>query len=234
MDFTESTFQLQKEAGITVTAFTVAEPKALIVFAAGRGGSPSRHLPLLRAIAARGYTVAAPHFDMIPSAMPTKEQLDARIRQLEVISDEYTTAGLPVIGVGHSIGATLLLTLAGAKAITFYKESVKPQLKRNFAGLVLLAPAVDFFLHEGASDAINTKVYLRTGAKDNVTPADRTMMFKAMLEEHGSVNFVLDEQAGHFSYMDQLPPNVKDPQPDRHLFLEELANDVAKFIVSLT
>ncbi|PAW92021.1 hypothetical protein CKK33_00325 [Mucilaginibacter sp. MD40] len=214
--------------------FEMAEPKALVVFAAGRGGSPARHLPLLRAIAARECTVVAPHFEMIPSPMPTKEQLDVRMKQLETVLNSYAVADLPIVGVGHSIGATLLLTLAGAKAITFYKESVKPQLKRNFAGLVLLAPAVDFFLHEGASDAINTKVYLRTGAKDNITPTDRTMMFKAMLEEHSSVDFVLDEQAGHFSYIDQLPPNVEDPQPDRHLFLAGMANNVAQFIVSLS
>ncbi len=53
---------------------------------------------------------------------------------------------------------------------------------------------------------------------------------KEELDEEGQINFVLDEEAGHFSYMDELPPQVADSQPDRTVFLADLAKDIAQFI----
>ena len=39
--------------------------KRFVLFAVGRGGNPSRHLPLLRSVAALGCTVVAPHFEYV-------------------------------------------------------------------------------------------------------------------------------------------------------------------------
>ncbi len=55
----------------------------LVLFAVGRGGNPERHLPLLRSVAALGCTVIAPHFDMLTSLVPSKVELDKRVRRLE-------------------------------------------------------------------------------------------------------------------------------------------------------
>ncbi|QXV66878.1 alpha/beta hydrolase [Mucilaginibacter sp. 21P] len=235
MNFSESTVQLQHQGvKFSITVLEATKPKSLVVFAAGRGGSPARHLPLLGAIADQGCTVIAPHFDLIPGHTPTKEQLDSRIRKLEIVLTKYLTpAAIPIIGIGHSIGATLLLALAGVKAMTFSGDLVETNFKSQFNGLVLLAPAVDFYLHPGALNTLNTGVYLRTGAKDTVTPPERTILFKNMLEEKHEVRFILDENAGHFSYMDQLPPNVEDIQPEREIFLSALASDVTEYIVTL-
>jgi hypothetical protein len=50
------------------------------------------------------------------------------------------------------------------------------------------------------------------------------------LAEKSNVKLVLDEDAGHFSYMDESPPQVDDCQPDRETFLSVLAKDICGFI----
>ena len=94
---------------------TTAQPnqtsKRLVLFAVGRGGNPERHLPLLRSVAALGCTVIAPHFDMLTSLVPSKVELDERVRRLEASAVEYFKADLPIVGIGHSIGAVTLLAL---------------------------------------------------------------------------------------------------------------------------
>ena len=92
--------------------------KRLVLFAVGRGGNPERHLSLLRSVAALGCTVIAPHFDMLTSLVPSKVELDKRVRRVEASGVEYCKAELPIIGIGHSIGAVTLLALAGGEAQT--------------------------------------------------------------------------------------------------------------------
>ena len=48
----------------------------------------------------------------------------------------------------------------------------------------------------------------------------------------GSIDICLDEEAGHFSYMDELPPKVTDSHPNRSKFLASLANDVGRFVIA--
>ena len=98
--------------------------KRLVLFAVGRGGNPERHLPLLRSVAARGCTVIAPHFDLLTSMVPTKEELDKRVRRLEASAEQCFKADLPIVGVGHSIGSVTLLALARGEAQTLAGDTV--------------------------------------------------------------------------------------------------------------
>lgn len=41
----------------------------------------------------------------------------------------------------------------------------------------------------------------------------------------------LDVEAGHSSYMDELPPKITDSHPNRSKFLASLANDVGRFVI---
>ena len=233
MHFSEST-QLIQDNGreFTVTLLEGRQPSCVGVFAAGRGGSPVRHLPLLRALAQQGCTIIAPHFELLIPLTPSKEELDARIEMLETVLRLYSNAHQPMVGIGHSIGGTLLLTLAGGKALTASGHQLGTNLVWNFERLALLAPPVDFFLHPGALQSVDTQIYLRNGGKDTVTPPSKALQVKQIFEKQGQIELILDEEAGHFSYMDELPPQIEDSQPNREVFLVNLARDIAQYITS--
>ncbi len=233
MHFSESTQQLTDgQNTFAVTLIEAEQPAGVVVFAAGRGGSPLRHLGVLQALAGQGYTVVAPHFDMLPPVAPTKQDLDTRIRRLHLAMQQYVPAGLRIMCMGHSLGCVALLVLAGAKARTRAGEEVASGMPLNFDGLVLLAPAVDFFMHPEASLDVDARIYLRTGTQDNVVPPERVKVFAQKLPDPAKVVFYTDEDAGHFSYMDQLPSQVEDCQPYRQTFLSVLAEDVGMFLAS--
>jgi fermentation-respiration switch protein FrsA (DUF1100 family) len=97
---------------------------------------------------------------------------------------------------------------------------------------VLLAPATDFFLPPGALDAVRTPVLAWVGTQDLITPPLQTERLKQALEGRAPVDEHIIAGAGHFSFMNQLPPNVTDTLPDRDAFLADLAAAVARFILS--
>src|SRR6059058_1342577 len=110
---------LQDEAGtFDVTIGEMAQASRLVLFAVGAGGNPERHAPLLTALVDRGYTVVAPHFARLVSPHPTDHELLTRARRLALASGIAARPELPITGVGHSIGATVLLALAGAQLWT--------------------------------------------------------------------------------------------------------------------
>jgi len=233
MDFSESTQPIPGNGKeFTVTLLEAKQPTCVGIFAAGRGGSPVRYLPLLRAVAQQGCTIIAPHFEMLLSLTPTKEELEVRIEMLEIVLKLYSHAHQTMVGIGHSIGGTLLLALAGGKALTYSGQHIAPNSIWKFERLALLAPPVGYFLHPGALQSVDTQIYLRNGGKDTVTPPSKALLLKQIFEKQGQIEFLLDEEAGHFSYMDELPPQIEDSQPNRKMFLVNLATDIAHYITS--
>jgi predicted alpha/beta hydrolase family esterase len=234
MDVFESTQQIQDGSEhFNVTILGPKEPTCIVIFAAGRGGNPMRHLSLLQAVAKHGCLTVAPHFNILLSTVPTIDEINTRIHKLELALKRYSRAGLPIIGIGHSLGCVLLLALAGAKACTLSGHQVISNSKWVFGKLALFAPPLAFFGYPGALKSIDTpSVYLRAGNKDTITPPDQISMFKKSLEIQTKVEFVVDKNAGHFSYMDELPPNVEDVQPERHAFLLNFVKDVIRFVTT--
>jgi pimeloyl-ACP methyl ester carboxylesterase len=206
--------------------------KRFVLFAVGRGGNPSRHLPLLRSVAGLGCTVIAPHFDMLISLVPTKEELDKRVRRLEASAAQYFKADLPIVGIGHSIGTVTLLALAGGEAQTLAGDTVMSESKLKFGRLALFAPPIDFFRRPGALKSVRLPIRIWVGANDSITPPGQAQFLKDILSLQGPIDICLDEEAGHFSYMDELPPNITDSHPNRSKFLASLANDVGRFVVA--
>ena len=231
MDIVESTQQIHDGSEkFQVTVLAPLEAICIVIFAAGRGGNPGRHLSLLNAVAKQGCLTVAPHFDTPTSAVPTTDELTARIKRLELTLKHYSYTRLPIIGVGHSLGCVLLLALAGGEARTQSGHQVVTGSKWTFEKLALLAPPVAFFGYPGALKSLNTPIYLRTGYKDTITPPNQILLFKEGLEVQTKVEFILDEDAGHFSYMDELPPDIEDVQPDRNNFLSTFIKDMVRFI----
>lgn len=176
--------------------------------------------------------MVAPHFSMLASFVPTKEELDTRIQRLELALDGYAHVDQPIIGIGHSIGAVALLALAGGEARTLSGHRVVSGSKWKFERLALFAPPAGFFRYPDALKSVDVRMRIHAGGKDTVTPPAQAMALREILAKQTQVELYLDEDAGHFTYMDELPPHVVDPQPDRNAFLAVLSEDVAQFVTS--
>jgi dienelactone hydrolase len=215
-----------------VVVLEAARPSRTALFAAGRGGDPRRHLPLLHALAQQGCTVIAPHFEPLASPVPREDEMQSRARSLESAIRSFAREGLPIAGIGHSIGATMLLVMAGGHAQTLAGQKVSMAPKINFDRLVLFTPAMDFFRAPGALASVDAPILLWAGAKDTVTPPTQAAFLKEALEPTSPVEVRLVEEAGHFTFMHDLPPHIADPHPDRDAFLTSLTNDVCRFVAS--
>jgi alpha-beta hydrolase superfamily lysophospholipase len=214
-----------------VTRLDAAAPSHLVLFAVGGGGDPGRHAALLEALAESGCTVVAPHVERLASPAPTASHLIARVRRLRLALDSVASARpeLPVAGVGHSLGATMLLALAGARGATLAREPIAVDPDDRLARLALLAPATAFFGAPGALDDLRGTIRVWAGTRDAITPPAHAELLKAARGEHVEVRMV--DGAGHFSFMNAPPPQTAEPLADRDAFLASLAAEVRGFVM---
>ncbi len=217
-----------KDAGepFDVSIVQAARPARTVLFAVGRGGNPERHSQLLNCLAAHGCSVVAPHFPFLTALMPMEQDLVPRARRLRLAIDSVAQPGLAVVGVGHSIGATMLLALAGAHVWPYMRPRLEIEPDARLARLALLAPAMDLFHPADALDRVHIPIAAWAGTRDEHTPPARL----ARLERtRAPVKLHVCEGAGHFSFMDTPPPNTIEPLADREAFLRALSDAVAQF-----
>ncbi len=207
-----------------------AEPDRLVLFAVGAGGRPERHLPLLEALAEHGCTVVAPRSERLATPTPSVGDLQLRARRLTLAIDAAARPGLPVAAIGHSIGATVLLALAGGTARTRDGRAVGIRPDPRLERLVLLAPATDFFAAPGALEAIRVPLFVWAGSRDTITPPAQAERLKRALEGRAPVTLRVVEDAGHFSFMNEPPPGTTETLSDRKGFLDALAAEVRRCV----
>lgn len=213
-----------------VSVFESPEPKRVVLFGVGGGGDPRRHLPLLECLCEAGCTVVAPHFEMMKSHFLTGAELTARARRMRLALDSAARPRIPVAGVGHSIGAAMLLALAGGLAWTRGGELAGIERDGRLERLVLMAPATDFFQVQGALDKVCLPILVFAGTEDIVTPLSRVRMMESAVGDPSLLELRVVEGAGHFSFMNVPPPASTEPLADRASFLESLAAAVLEFI----
>lgn len=213
-----------------ITVLESDNPKSIVLFAAGRGGNPMRHLPFLTDLVRHGNTVVAPHFEMLKSTVPEKAELDERIEIIDAAIACHALEKRPLVGIGHSIGAVALLAMAGGRGETLVGDQFAAKQPIQFNRLALFAPPTGFFRKPGALHNLNTAVDVWVGAKDTITPPDQALFLKYALEGQVSINVHVDEDAGHFTFMNELPPGMVDTHPDRFAYLLSLSDKVTKLI----
>jgi pimeloyl-ACP methyl ester carboxylesterase len=204
----------------------------VVLFAVGAGGNPGRHRGLLTALAGSDCTVVAPHFERMVTHQPADSELLLRARRLRLALDVLAGPELPVAGVGHSIGAALLLALAGGQMWTLARQQLSIASCPSLDRLVLLAPAIGFFQAPGALEGLRTPILAWVGTQDLMTPPAQTLHLKQALAPRVAVDARIVEGAGHFTFMDELPPGVTDPLPDRGAMLAALAAATVRFVTS--
>lgn len=218
------------DGAFDITVFEVEQASRVVLFAVGGGGNPERHGPLLAALAERGYSVIAPHFERMVSPIPTAHDLLLRARRLKLGLDAVARPGVPAVGVGHSIGAATLLALAGGQLWTLPTQPLPIAPDARIARLALMTPATGFFRAPGALDDVHVPILVWAGSEDAITPHTHAELLRDALEGRASVEVRLVKGAGHFSFMNVLPPQVTDPLPDRQAFLLNLAKEMAEFV----
>ena len=226
-----STLELQDRDGpMQVSTYGLSSSQAAILFCAGRGGSPARYDTLLEHLACAGAYVVAPHFEFMVSTRVTEEILLERARRTHLAFETcLAPLGSPCFGIGHSLGGTLLLAHAGAKAWTHSGAPVPiPRLKLE--GLALLAPVLDFFQPPGSLDELydlRAGLAIWLGELDRLIAAATVDSFCHGLPAGLRVEFARVPKANHFTFMSHPPPRTVETHPDRALFLTQLGADIA-------
>jgi pimeloyl-ACP methyl ester carboxylesterase len=227
-----SKLSISDEAGtFDVSVLEAHRPSRVVLFAVGGGGNPERYAPLLAALAERGCSVVAPHFERMLSPVPTAEDLLLRARRLKLALDAVARVGVPTAGVGHSIGATMLLALAGGQVWMGPGKRVPIAADDRIDRLALMAPATGFFQAPGALDALRVPVLVWVGSNDVITPPAQAALLRDALGSRVSLEMRVVEGTGHYSFLNVPPPQTTDSLPDRDAFLAALATAVGDFVV---
>jgi pimeloyl-ACP methyl ester carboxylesterase len=219
------------EGSFDVTMHRATSPSRVVLFAVGGGGDPRRHLPLLSALAERGCSVVAPHFARLASPFPTDSELLLRARRLKAALDAVAGPEAPAVGVGHSIGAAVLLALAGAQVWMHEGHRLPISADTRLERLALFATPTGFFQAPGALDSVRVPIMAWAGTKDPITPPEATKALARALGARVPIEVRIVEGAGHFSFMNVPPPNTTEPLPDRDAFLDGLLEEVSAFAI---
>ena len=215
-------------ATFSVSVVRALGPSRTVVFAVGAGGNPGRHLPLLTLLAEQGCNVVAPQFERLTSQFVPASELVLRIRRLKLALDYASSLGQPVCAVGHSIGAAILIGLAGGQMWMRDGTRLDCEADTRIERMVVFTPAMDFFRAPGALDGVHTPLQAWAGSLDAITPPSQTVFLKNALGMLVDARVI--EGAGHFSFMDELPPHVVDTMQERAAFLAHLAQEVGTFL----
>lgn len=222
---------LQDDRGsFEVSVRKAATGAPVVLFSVGSGGQPERFSTLLDALAASGCTVVAPHFERLASTTPTEEELTVRARRLTLALDALIEPSARAIGVRHSIGAAILVAMAGAQLWLGPGRCVSIALDRRLARLALLAPPTGFFQAPNALDAVRVSVLAWVGSADSITSPAQTEWLARAMHDWNVVDVRITEGAGHFSFMDVPPPHTTEPHPDKQAFLRDYSNEICKFV----
>jgi pimeloyl-ACP methyl ester carboxylesterase len=154
-----------------------------------------------------------------------------RGRRLKLALDSVSPPEVPVIGVGHSIGAAMLLALVGGELWMRSGAPLPIAPNDRLERLVLLAPATGFFQVPGALDSVITPLLVWTGESDTITPPVQGEYLRHALGHRIAVDLRVIAGVGHFSFMHALPPQVVDPLANREAFLADLTSEVCRFVV---
>lgn len=156
-----------------------------------------------------------------------------------------------IFAIGHSIGAYSVLALVGGMghtdAIIRYSSSSKIKESQFIPGkndkrvkaLVLLAPAVGFFMAPGNLEAVNIPIFVMSGEFDNMTPLFHAEIIKSGVKPPNLVTHKIVANGNHFSFLGPFPDSMKttnfppahdEKGFDRMKFLDEMNEDIAAFL----
>jgi predicted dienelactone hydrolase len=119
--------------------------------------------------------------------------------------------------IGHSIGGYTALAVAGGQPWAASHESadgkahpVRVTSDQRVRSLALLSPATFWFV-PGALREVSVPILMRTGEKDEITPASHADNVIRGVRDPSLVEHKVIAGAGHFSVMSRFPPAMIRP-----------------------
>ncbi len=225
------THTLQDESeSFQVSVREAKEFSPVVLFAVGAGGNPERHVTLLDTLKETSCTVVAPHFPRLRSLEPTEAELMLRARRICLTLDALVQPHATAASVGHSIGATLLLALAGGQMWSRLGERIDIKADGRLTRLGLIAPPTGFFQVPGALDAVHVPIEVWVGSADSITPPAQSEWLAQTMRGWQTVNVRIADGAGHFSFMDQPPPHTVEPLQNKQAFLRDFSSEICNFV----
>lgn len=230
----------------------------LVVISHGSGGSHLVYRTMAAHLARNGFVVAMPEHPgnnrNNNELAGTAANLEARPRLVRLVIDwAYSAEGFcaslapdSVAIAGHSMGGYTALAAAGGKPAAFPHETPDGKARAidvaadgRIKALVLLAPAVAWFLAPGALSDVRVPILMLTAEKDVQTPVGHKEILKAGLADWGMVEHRVIENAGHYSFLSPFPEAMtkpefapsQDPEGfDRGRFHEQMNAEVTSFL----
>lgn len=224
---------LQDESELfQVSVGEAGENYLAVFFAAGAGGDPERYVTLLDAMLETRCKVVAPHFQRLLSSTLSEAELTLRARrmQLQLALNAFAQPDETIVGVGHSIGASILLALSGGRMWLRAGQHVPIEADGRLAKLALLAPPTGFFQAPSSLCSVRIPIDVWVGSADDITPPSESKWLARELQGRQAVNIHTINSAGHFSFMDKTPPNTIEPIQGRQAFLREYSSAICRFL----
>ncbi|MYM87258.1 alpha/beta hydrolase [Rugamonas sp. FT82W] len=217
----------------TLDAARDAPPAAgahpLVLISHGNSGTPWAYREMARHLVRSGFVVALPahtgNTRHDNSLAGTAANLANRPRHITLAIDAALAdpvlrghiAGDGVAVIGHSIGGYTALAVAGGQPWSGPRESkdgqpqpVPVRADPRVRALVLLNPATFWFI-AGSLQAVHVPILMRTGEKDDITPAEHAEKVIAGVADAALVEHREIPGAGHFAFMSKFPPEMTRP-----------------------
>jgi predicted dienelactone hydrolase len=229
----------------------------LVAVSHGSHGTPWAHRGLAALLARSGFAVVlvehpgdsrADH-----SLAGTPANLANRPRHLRLAIDAVLADGVigpwvvpEVTVVGHSAGGYTALALAGGRPISLPHESadgvareVPVERDPRVRALVLLAPALPWFMGPGALADVRAPLLVRTAELDELAPPAFVEGVLRGLSAGVAIDLQVVAGAGHFAFQSPFPaalagpafpPSQDSPGFDRAAYQARLGAEVVAFL----
>ena len=204
----------------------------LVLLSHGTGSSGLVHRNLALFLARQGFVVALPEHPHNnrddDSWAHTPQNLEARPRHLRLVL-EYLLAESAlapalrpdaVALIGHSLGAYSVLALAGGRPRSVPRSGADgpaqsipvPLADARVRALVLLAPALPWFMAAGSLSEVRRPVLALVGGQDEHTPPGFVRQVLRGLPDAAQLDLRVVDNAGHFSFLSPFPAARVSPQ----------------------
>lgn len=224
----------------------------LVAFSHGTGSTPWAIRGLAAHLARAGFAVALIEH---PGNSRSDDALANTVANLENRPRHVTRAldaafADPVLGphltpgraavIGHSLGGYTALAVAGGRPMALPNQTpdgvahpIAVTADPRVRAIVLLAPALPWFMAPGALAGVTAAVLVRAGERDDLAPP----FFVEQIVKPLAADFAVVPGAGHFAWfypvpphLARLPPGQDPPGFDRAAYQPRLCAEVEAFL----
>jgi predicted dienelactone hydrolase len=202
----------------------------LVAISHGKTGTPWGYHGLAMHLALAGFCVAMiehPGDSRADASLDgTPANLANRPRHVRLAID--AALAHPAIGpslagdraavIGHSIGGYTALAAAGGRPMALPDQTpdglarpVPVEPDERIRAIVLLAPALPWFMAHGALADVAVPVLVRTGAEDTLSPPYFVERILSGLPSTTPIDYRVVPGAGHFAFFGPIPPELVGP-----------------------